>query len=835
MPGPNPLPYSTLGRILRLGALYALAPLLLILEIPVAVHIAQKPMSGMAVHNLVVRSVHPNGPAANAGVQVGDRILAIDSRPVGTMVDWYLAEAGRYELEPRILLLQREDRFVDVAIHPVRPDSTQIIRGYGTSLAGMAFLAMGWLVFTRRHDMVTRYFFGLCATFAFFLMDIPDWPSATYMTIKDILRDVAHLLLPVVFLRFFLYFPERTHLTPHNHHRHRLLWLPALPLFAASLMIQATRADPGSAVVTLVQQASTLYFMVYLLAGLVVFARKVLRRDQPIVHSKLRIVLLGLVVGIVPFIFGAFVHSTSSGPEWSWAPWLAFSLALVPVSFGVAILRYGALGLSDIVRHGLVYVLMTLTVVVGYGILVGLIGHALASYFRTGDEPMIISAVIATALVLNPLRHHLHRWVDATFYPARRATREAVLGLGHELSCLLEETDTLRLMLVRLHDLYRPMHVGLFLDEQGAQVLHTIHAVHELPRGPYRLEADATLLRIMQTAHRPIATEEISGLDTHAETDAQTRIVLETLDVRLTVPLITGGRLVGFLTMGPKSSGGLYSQADMRNLHDFSVQAAALVQIGRLYQQSLQQERLETELAVATRIQQTLVPTEPLITDSIEILGKMVPCREVGGDSFGYFALDADTVGFAIADAAGKGIPAALVMTTLSAAFRSAAHTHPEPEIVIETLNQHVCSLSATGQFICFFYGTYHTPTRTLRYCNAGMNHPLLLRHGHRWFERLKKGGLVLGIDPERRYARGSLVLGEDDLLVMYSDGLSEETNSSGEFFGERRLEDVVQRGSGLPLEALRDRIFATLDSFGGPEQSDDRTLMLLRIKSLTE
>lgn len=833
MQGPHPRTRTSAGRVLRFLALYVLAPLLLILEIPVAVHVVQKPDLGMTVHNLTVRAVDAAGPAARAGVRPGDRLLGTDGRALGTMVAWHLAEAGRYDLAPRDLLLQRGDRFVTAVVEPRRPGRRQVIWAYGLSLAGIAFLGMGWLVFSRRHDMVTRYFYGLCATFAFFLMDVPDWPSTTYMVAKDILRDLAHLVLPVAFLRFFLYFPERSHLTPQNHARHRLLWLPAAPLMLASLYIQAARLDPTSGFVTMVQQISGAYFLAYMTAGLVIFARKVFRRGRPVAHTKLRLVLLGLLLGFVPFMAGALLFNLVSGPPPAWTAWLAFSLVLVPVSFGVAILRYGALGLTDLVRHALVYALLTLTVVVGYGVLVGVVGRGMARYFRTGDEPMLLAAVIGTALALNPLRRRLHRWVDDTFYPARRASREAILGLGHELSLLIEDSDAPRTMLRRLHELYRPLHVALFLEDRGVFGLHALQAETPPPEGPYRVDADATLPRVLRAAHRPVAAEELEGLDTQAETDAQSRVVLETLDVRLAVPLITGQRLVGFLTLGPKSSGGLYSQSDMRNLHDFSVQAAALVEIGRLYRDNLQRERLETELAVATRIQQNLVPKRPLHAAGVELLGRMVPCREVGGDSFGYFELDRDTVGFAIADAAGKGVPAALTMTTLSAAFRTAAHTHADPARVIESLNRHVCSLAAAGQFICFFYGTYHAPTRTLRYCNAGMNPPLHLRPGRGWVERLKKGGLVLGIDEDRRYARGALTVAPGDLVVMYSDGITEETDDHGEFYGEARLERTALEALSLPLDELRDRIFATLEAFGGPEQSDDRTLLLLRVKEL--
>ena len=834
MQGPHPRTRTPAGRVLRWLALYVVAPVLLILEIPVAVHVIQKPDLGMTVHNLSVRAVRPGSPAELAGVRPGDRLLGVDGEPLATMVGWHLAEAGRYDLAPRELLLQRGERFVSAVVTPVRPGRRQVIWSYGLSLAGFAFLAMGWLVFSRRHDMVTRSFYGLCVTFAFFLMDVPDRPSSTYMVAKDVLRDVAILVLPVFCLRFFLYFPDRTHLTERNRARHRLLWLPALPLLLASLSIQMTRMDPGSGLVLAVQQLSGVYFLAYLAAGLAVLARKVLRRGRPVAHTKLRLVLVGLVLGFVPFMVGAYLHGMAASPPPDWTSWLGFSLALVPVTIGVAILRYGALGLADVVRQALIYGLLTLTVVVGYGVLVGVVGRAMASHFRIGDEPMLLAAVIGSALALNPLRRRLHRWVDTTFYPSRLADREAIQALGHEMSSLIEAGDAPRAMLDRLHGLYRPLHLALFLDDHGVYALHTLRASAPPPAGPYRVDADATLPRVLRTAHRPLAAEEVEGLDTRAETDAQSRVVLETLDVRLIVPLITGQRLVGFLTLGAKAGGGLYTQDDIRNLHHFSVQAAALVEIGRLYHDNLERERLDAELAVATRIQQHLVPTRPLHAAGVELLGRMAPCREVGGDSFGYFPLDERTVGFAIADAAGKGVPAALTMTTLSAAFRTAAHTHDDPARVIETLNRHVCSLAAAGQFICFFYGTYHAPSRTLRYCNAGMNPPLVVRPGRDWAEKLRKGGLVLGIDEDRRYARGALTLEPGDLVVLYTDGFTEETDDRGEFFGETRLEQTVQRHRNLPLEELRDRIFATVESYGGPEQSDDRTLLLLRVKELS-
>ncbi len=833
--GPRPTPEDATARWLRRGALYLLAPLLLILEIPVAIHVAQAPTTGMAVHNLTVRTIGPDSPAARAGVLPGDRLLAIDGVPVATMVDYYVAVAGHYDLESQTYLLQRDDAFVSAPITPGRPSRARIIWNYGMSLAGLSFLLMGWLILARRHDMVARYFFGVCATFAFFLMDVPDWPSYTYMVVKESVRDLAHLLLPAVFLRFFLYFPDRTHLTPANLLRHRLLMLPAVPLFLLSLFAQGARLDPASSLlVALVQQLSAIYFLVYLLAGLVVFARKVFRRGRPVEHTKMRVVLLGLLAGFGPFLAGTFLFSAAPTSAVPHSEWLGFSLVLVPLSFGVAILRYGALDLEYVVRHSLVYGVLTALVIMIYVMLVGGLGHALTSYFHSSDLPIVLITVVMLALTLNPVRHFLHRWLDRTFYPARQATREALHELSRELSDLEEGTTAPDTMLHELHRLYRPTGIALYLEQDGYQVFRGLHGVEGLEQhGLHKFSADSTLSRVLITAHRPIYAEELDGLDTEAATDEATRDLIESLKVQLLVPLITGLKLRGFLAFAAKTDGSLYTQADVSNLHGFSIQAAALVEIGRLYQERLTRKMLEAEMSVAQRIQSNLVPNEPLRLRGAEILGRMDSCREVGGDYFDYFKIDPQTVGFAIADVAGKGVPAALVMTTLRVAFRSAAVRQEEPESVVESLNRVICGLGEAGQIISFFYGIYSTADHRLRYANAGMNPPLLFRAGQEFVERMKKGGTMLGIDGSHRFARGTLELNRGDLLLMYTDGLVEQPDTTGEFYGEQRLIDDARDGRAQELPALIDRIFANIDAYGGPDQSDDRTLMLMRINDI--
>jgi len=752
------------------------------------------------------------------------------------MVDYYVATAGHYDLEIQTYMLQRGETFISASVTAGRPSRARIIWNYGMSLAGLAFLLMGWLILSRRYDMVARYFFGVCATFAFFLMDVPDWPSYTYMVVKETVRDLAHLLLPALFLRFFLYFPDRTHLTPHNLLRHRLLMLPAVPLFLLSLFAQGARLDPTSSLlVALVQQLSAIYFLVYLLAGLIVFARKVFRRGRPVEHTKMRVVLIGLVAGFGPFLTGTVLFSAAPASAVPHSEWLGFSLVLVPLSFGLAILRYGALDLGYVIRHSLIYGILTAAVIMVYALLVGVLGHMLTAYFHSSDLPIVLLTVLMIALALNPARYFLHRWLDHTFYPARQATREALHELSLELSNLEEGATASDTMLHELHRLYRPTGIALYLERDGAQFIRGQHGYEEpAPHDIVKLDEDSTLCRVLMTAHRPLYAEELDGIDTKAATDDATRTVIKELSVQLLVPLITGLKLRGFLAFGAKTDGSLYTQADVANLHAFSVQAAALVEIGRLYKDRLERKKVETEMSVAQRIQTNLVPSEPLRLRGTELVGRMDSCREVGGDYFDYFKIDPETIGFAIADVAGKGVPAALVMTTLRVAFRTAAARQDEPEAVVESLNRAMCGLGEAGQLISFFYGIYSTSDHRLRYANAGMNPPLLFRARHEFVERMKKGGIMLGIDGGHRFARGTLELDRGDLLLMYTDGLVEQPDTEGEFYGEQRLIDDAKAGYDLDLPALIDRLFTNLDTYGGPDQSDDRTLMLMRINDMT-
>lgn len=821
-----PFAESRFQRWSRRVGLYLLAPILVLAALPVSVRSLQKPDFGLSVHRLQVQLVEPGGPAARAGVRVGDRILALDDAPVARMVDWFAAMAADQSLDPRRLRLDRGGQVVVVTVVPQPPGQARMVFDLSTWLAGLLFLMIGWWVHSRRRDVLGRSFFGLSLIFAFFLTDVPpELPSVSYLDAKQMLRELLQYLWPVYFLRFFLLFPATGTIAAGR--GGRLLFLPASILIVLTILAHVLGTAEESLAASVLQAAAFGHFLVFFVIGLVVFARKVLRRDRPIQHTKLRLILLGLMAGLVPFMVASAVGAGSlpSFPHWQF---LGFSLLLVPVSFGLAIMRYGALDTAFVVRTSLIYGVLTLVILAGYFLVAGIVGKLLTEVYEISAFPITVLMVAASSLAVLPLRRRVQGWVDAAFYPSRRANRDAVTRIGRNLATQVGAESAHDLLLDELHVLYRPARLSLHLAPapEVNELVEVGRRPAELPVGP-PLGLDDPLLVFLNRVRRPLFGEEFDDWAGRARPPLVTALPESP---ELVVPLVTGNRLLGMLAFGRKAGDELYSQEDLANLATLALQAAPVLESLRLHAASLRQRQLETELAVARDIQASLLPTEPLVSDGVRICGRNDSCRQVGGDYYDYFPLfEGRSLGFCIADVAGKGIPAALLMTTVRVAFRELALPGVPPERVISQLDRRVGEILSPGRFISFFYGVIDHAEQFLTYCNAGLEPPLLY-HREGSCEALRRGGPVLGIEAGVPYRRGTVRLARGDLLIGFTDGITEQTSPDGEeFFEVERLQAMVAQVRERTPEEICSHVFSRVASFGGEAASDDRTVIVLK------
>ena len=306
---------------------------------------------------------------------------------------------------------------------------------------------------------------------------------------------------------------------------------------------------------------------------------------------------------------------------------------------------------------------------------------------------------------------------------------------------------------------------------------------------------------------------------------------LEDAGVRITMPMVSQGELIGLLNLGPRLSEQDYSADDRKLLGDLAAQAAPVVRVAQLVRQqqaeTQEKERIEHELRVARVIQQTLLPTEVPSLRDWKVAAYYRPAREVCGDFYDFIDLPGDKLGFVVGDVTDKGVPAALVMATTRSVLRASAQRLISPGQVLEWVNDNLCPDIPPNMFVTCLYAVLDPTNGRLQYANAG--HDLPYRRTADGVVELRATGMPLGLMPGMEYEEKETTLAPGESVLFYSDGLVEAHSPSREMFSFPRLKELVAaHPGGAPLI---DHLLAELAGFTGQawEQEDDVTLVTLQ------
>lgn len=242
---------------------------------------------------------------------------------------------------------------------------------------------------------------------------------------------------------------------------------------------------------------------------------------------------------------------------------------------------------------------------------------------------------------------------------------------------------------------------------------------------------------------------------------------------------------------------------------------------------------LQKELMIAYKIQQSIIPHHfdlyPSV-NNLEILGKMIPNREVSGDFFDFFPLNNQHLGFIIADVSGKSISGALFMAMTRAIIRTVSKHTDSPQKCLAEANRMLCADNDTCMFVTAFYGILDKKTGQVECANAGHNPPLLLRADKTLEEIARNEGIALGVSEETVYTSHTITLQKDDCLILYTDGITEAMNAQRELYSEKRFKESIKNWPGGPMPTLINRILEDVHSFTKDEPSaDDITLLCIK------
>jgi putative ABC transport system permease protein len=404
------------------------------------------------------------------------------------------------------------------------------------------------------------------------------------------------------------------------------------------------------------------------------------------------------------------------------------------------------------------------------------------------------------------------------FAGALRRTASFPEALHEALATLRERTGAQSIVLLEKAAGQGYRGGGCSIPAEGIVISRLRHYPHPLALTPGDFETWVRWAR----EFRPEHTAEIEGL--------------EHTGARMLVPLRAKHEIVGVVLLGPPAGRESFAPAEKELLGSSAEVFALLIENARLNERALEQEKLRRDLALAAEVQRRLLPPHPPRCGDATLAAYTLPARTVGGDYYDFLELPGERIGIAMADVAGKGIAAALLMSVVQASLRviSVDAEIPSSQLAAKMNRFLYSSTTGTNKYATFFYAQLEERGRRLRYVNAGHNAPYLMRRTQAGVEtmELSAGGTVLGLFAETTYEDTCIDLCPGDLLVAYTDGVTEALNPDGEEFGEERLKDLLRETVGAPADEISSALANRMREWiAGAEQHDDLTFVVVSVR----
>jgi phosphoserine phosphatase RsbU/P len=413
-----------------------------------------------------------------------------------------------------------------------------------------------------------------------------------------------------------------------------------------------------------------------------------------------------------------------------------------------------------------------------------------------------------------------------------------ILEVNNNIASNLDLPDLLQAIAVSVRRVIQCDLVGVALPETDG--VHLRAYAHDFPDGKGLIRKNISI-RIENTgpglAFRTGQAVVMSSSEMARLLPAGNRARSEGLQSSCCLPLTSRNRVLGTLYLGRLQKDQAFTQEEVDFLAQITTQVAVAVDNALAYRQLAeevaQRERFNREVEIARAVQERLFPQKFPEISGLDYCGRCRPALGVGGDYYDFLGLPDGRLAIALGDVSGKGIAAALMMAGLQASLRSEVARGPQNlAAVVCNINRQMYEISETNRYATLFYGEYNPATYEFAYVNAGHNAPLLFHNSHgKWdLSRLTFGGTVVGLLESSPYQQGTATLARGDVLIAFTDGVSEAMNNAEEEWGEERLIEAIKLDPGFSAAQILQHALETVDAFvGGAMQHDDMTLVVLR------
>jgi sigma-B regulation protein RsbU (phosphoserine phosphatase) len=813
------------------------------------------------INSLAVTSVRPEAKAV--GIAAGDVITSLNGAAYSGQAQWLRIIRGAEPGDELAVGVRKPNGSPATIVIPLNDKSTSPnrTREWVTyllviCLPSLISLLIGyWVAFARPHD-TNAWLILLVLSLPEALFFQPNWWPMPWLAFLTVWYMTLQIVGPLSLLLIGIYFPERWRLdlklpwakwfllVPPLAALGVILWFDAGEAFHPAWNHWGLRLNP-----TIDWIVNPINLICVLLYWVAIFD-KLRSASTPDARRRMQVLCAGSVVGLgsvlCVFVLLPHFHVNPAQHGWIWISGVVLFL-LFPFTLAYVVVVQRAMDVRILLRMGTKYALARATLTT---VRVSLLATLIASLIVALRSPSITPraaveiAVLAALLLLlrSQYTKNLSSWIDRKFFREAYNSEQLLAELSHRIRKYNESGPMLEMVLKSLAETLHIDKIAVLL--RGGKTFQLQQAVgidiDGFPgRRAVQLPMNSTTVRNLMRINTPVQLYRENPDGWLLLASSSERDLLDSMSTELLLPLPGRDQLMGLITLGPKRSEEPYTPSDLRLLESVATQTGLALEIGNLARslanEATQRERIHREIEVAREVQERLFPQEFPAIDGVSLAGHCRPQQGVGGDYYDSFLLDDGRMGLAIGDVSGKGISAALLMASLRASLRGMTLDVPHDlAAMMEKVNRLVYEASATNRYATFFFATYNMQTRELIYVNAGHNAPFLIRrHGDNFrVERLEAGGPVIGLLPFAKYEEQRCVLQPGDLLLAYTDGISEAMTEHEEEWGEDRMLAAAETLPDGSAQQVMEHLFAEADQFtGNAPQFDDMTLLVLKLQ----
>ena len=808
----------------------------------------------------------PRPEAVDAGMKRGDALVAINGHEIVDDASWQDALVSAKVGEVSIFTVERADENgnksrIDLPLvgHGIEMTLGPAISEGFLSVVFLLLLpavsfALGFYVaFVRVRDPLAWVLLMLLLSIGSISMEGGQTGTLIYFFQQTMINSLG-----IWMLLFAIYFPERWSVDKKFPWVKWIFLLPLLLIAITNFLEQIGRLfgwrafwEPIDRITAPYDKLFTVMAMVatgIFFAILAIKSRTLENKDS---RRRLRILYVGTSAAMLPALCVVILRMLRGGGSSSFFDLVPFyfalfallALLLFPLTMAYVIVVHRAMDVSVVVRQGLQYALAQRGVqILQVILLIAVIFGTFIIIRNFGQETTAQIGFVAAGVALIPLidfaAKRLRVWIDRRFFREAYNSEQILTELSENVRMMVETKPLLETVSNKISESLHVPQVALLLRNGAA--FQPAYALGYDLAPQCGLPENAKAIEKLKKNEPVVVYQDDKESWVNIEAGEEERSDLRELNSQLLVPMGAKDDLSGVISLSPKRSEEPYTPNDLRLLKLVAAQAGMALENSRLTEaivsEAAQKERLNRELEIAREVQERLFPQELPPVEGLDYYGACRPALGVGGDYYDFIELPENKFGIAIGDVSGKGIGASLMMASLQASLRGQAiHYKDDLAELMKQVNALVYEASTSNRYATFFYGRYAPATRLFTYVNAGHNPPFLLRPAGDDFEviRLEEGGAVVGMLPPVliNYTYGELELKPGDLLVGYTDGISEAMDPAEEEWGEDRMLEQLKTCGGLSAKDILQFIVERADEFAaGAKQHDDMTMVVVKV-----